>query len=149
MFYLSKYLVKKSEEDVVDKPLFKPSYPWIIVVSYTVIGLLVGALFINNVPTFISDHADTYNKEPIKLLDQFAYIYEGEIEDDTYFYIEIVEKYEKVILMDDEGNIIPVYHHNNIYYFKQEDVISDKVIILLYKNYEEDNEKIRSYTFGN
>jgi len=149
MFRFSKWLTKKAEQPTENNNLFKPLYPFVIMVSYLVIGIIVGAFFINNVPKFIDQTADTYNKEPIKQLDEFAYIYEGVIDSETVFFIEIVEKYEELIIMDEDGNLIPTMNEKDVYYYKQSDSTTDNVLIIMYKNKDLEKEKIKSYAFRN
>lgn len=148
MYKLSFFLIKKGAEERKEA-MFKPLYPWVIMGSYLVIGLIVGSFFINNVPSFIEDNTDTHNKEAIKQLDEFANIFEGTIDGDVVFFIEIVEKYEELVIMDEDGNFLPVLSDKNVFYYQQDDSQTDHVIIILYKNKDLENEKVKAYSFGN
>lgn len=147
MYYLGKAMSKHSETPQKES-VFKPLWPWISLAVFAIAGFTVGSFFIRTIPDEVIELTDTYIEEPVRVLDDFANIYEGQIDGETYFFIHLLEKYEEVEALDYNGDYLLVSEAKDLFYFKQADA-DGKVIIILYKNRGEDNEKVRTYNFNN
>ena len=147
MYVLSKVMIKHSETPQI-KPLFKPLWPWVSLGVFFIVGLTVGKYFINIVPKDVRNLADQYESEPVRIMEKFGNIYEGEIDGEKVFFIYLIDKFEEVEVMDYEGNILDVQEEGDVFYYNQDDA-DGKVIIILYKNRGEENEKVRTYNFNN
>lgn len=147
MYHLSKIMAKHSETPQ-KKPILKPLWPWISLGVFIVAGLTVGNLFLNTVPKDVIELTDSYERDPVRYLDDFAAIYQGEIDGETVFFVHLMEKFEEVEVLDYNGDYVTMSEEEDLFYYTQSD--SDgKVIIILYKNRGEENEKVRTYNFNN
>ncbi len=147
MYYL--LTVLKNLRNQKEHKLLKPITPFILFISYFVIGLLIATFIVRGIPDTVINHTDSYLDQPIKELDEFGYVYGGTKDGKTIYFIEIVKKYEEVVIMDTNGNYIDVLNEGDIYYYYEEDVTTTKVIFMLYKNMGEENEKLRTYNMNN
>lgn len=148
MYLLSIYLVKLASKHH-NEPFFKPLAPWILISSFTIIGIIIGGIFINSVPTYIQETTDSYTEQPIKKLERYGYVFEGKIDSKEMIYIELRSNYDQTVVMDDNGDFVSLDSHENIFYFEKQDINSDYFIVLIYKDKGTIDEKVRSYIVSN
>jgi uncharacterized membrane protein YwaF len=145
MYFFSKYLVTLRTENTEIEHFFYPVSLWISLVSVLVVGLFIGQVVIDQTPQTVKDLTTTYIDYPIRTLEEFGYVYQGEDENGDIFFVELIKRFEEIEVMDLNGNKLEVSEQEGIFYYVLEDAETDEVIILLYKNKDTDDVKLRSY----
>lgn len=125
--------------------LFKPIYPWIILATYIIVGLFVTHVFIDSTPSQIVEFVDTYQETPIKELDDLGYVYEATKDGETLFFVQPTQKFDEVSVLTEEGTVIPLIELDGLYYFSKSDTSEEQLVIILYKNRDQEDQKIRVY----
>lgn len=145
MYYLSKYLVTLRKPDGEPEPFFKPISLWITLTTILVVGIFLGQVVIDQTPQTIKDLTNTYVDYPIRTMEEFGYVYEGENDDGAIYFVEIIKRFEEIEVIDLEGNHLTVTEQDGIFIYDLEDAETNEVIIFLYKNKGTEDVKLRTY----
>jgi len=150
MYVIGTWLHKKAQKEPVERPFFKPIWPFVALASYIVIGITIGIFFIRSVPDYLVDNTTSYDRNPISYFDEWALKYNAVMDGKDVSFIEIIndKKFDDVAAFDINGNEIPISTIDGVFYYEREDSTTERIIIILYGNRGEENEKIRVYSTG-
>lgn len=150
MFVIGSRLAKAAQKEPVERPFFKPIWPFVAITSYIIIGITVGIFFIRSVPDYLLDNTTSYDRNPASYFDEWALKYNAVMDGKEVSFIEIIndKKFDEVSVFDINGNELLVSEIDGVFYYDRNLATTDKIIVVLYGNRGEDNQKTRVYQTG-
>ena len=136
----------KEKKKHLKTSLFKPLYPWTIITGYLVLGLLVSFIFFGSTPTYLNELPDSYIERPYKSIQEKLVIYQGIIDGELYYFVEVLNGQDIEIYSFDYQLVVQDYSSvYNMVYFSVEDITHNQIMIQLTSNEGEENETHKIY----
>lgn len=148
MYYVGQKLEKWSQKTYeTSDQLFTPKWPWIAISSFIVVGVIIGIFFVRPVPIYLPEITQEYQAKPVVVQGIEYVVYKGLGDDgELYYFIEPLHA-DMIKVFDQHGyRILTTETNYNTVYFDAQDVSTDQIVMILYTNYGEDTETIKTFT---
>lgn len=134
----------KREED-----LFTPNYPWYLMGTLLVLGIVIAVFFVRPTPNYLTVDADSYLERPVQVFGEDVVVYAGVGENsEVYYFFEALDEEVEVEVYTVDVNQVYTFLAEDLHtvYIDTTNINTDQIIIMLVTIDEEQNRTVEMFT---